>query len=87
MRLITLIKKEFLQLFRDRILLIVLVYAFTGVVYTGGKGITLEVRNFATIVLDQSKSPESREFLSKIRPPHFRIVAYVNSDKEVVEWL
>ncbi|QER41234.1 ABC transporter permease [Thermodesulfobacterium sp. TA1] len=87
MRFIHLLKKEFLQLFRDKILLIILIYAFTVVVYTGGKGINLEVRNFAVIVHDQSRSPESREFISKLRLPYFKIVGYVNSEREVIDWL
>jgi ABC-2 type transport system permease protein len=87
MRLLFLLRKEFLQLFRDKVLLIVLIYAFTAVVYTGGKGVYLEVRNFSVVVLDLSKSKESREFIEKLRMPYFKVVAYVNSEKELVDWL
>jgi len=57
------------------------------VIYTGGKGISLEVKRFPVIIQDQSKSSLSREFINKIRPPYFKILAFVDSDKEIVEWL
>lgn len=87
MRLLSLLKKEFLQLFRDKVLIIVLIYAFTVVIYTGGRGISLEVKKFPVIIYDQSNSRASREFIAKIRFPYFKILGFVNSDKEVVEWL
>jgi len=86
-RLAVLLKKEFLQLFRDKVLVIVLIYAFTVIVYTGGKGVNLEVRRFPTIIQDQSKSYKSRELISRFREPYFKILAFVKTDKEVVDWL
>ena len=86
-RLVVLLKKEFLQLLRDKILIIILIYAFTIDVYVGGKGVKLEVNNFPTIIQDQSKSFKSRELISRFREPYFKILAFVESDKEVVEWL
>lgn len=79
------LKKEFYQLFRDRVLVIVLIYAFTVVVYTGGKGVSLEVRNFPTIIQDQSNSPKSRELVSRFRSPYFKILGFVESDQEMEE--
>ncbi len=86
-RLIVLLKKEFLQLLRDKILIIILIYAFTIDVYVGGEGVKLEVNNFPTIIQDQSKSFKSRELISRFREPYFKILAFVESDKEVVDWL
>ncbi|MBO8143969.1 MAG: ABC transporter permease [Thermodesulfobacterium sp.] len=86
-RLVVLLKKEFLQLLRDKILIIILIYAFTIDVYVGGKGVKLEVNNFPTIIQDQSKSFKSRELISRFREPYFKILAFVESDKEVVNWL
>jgi len=86
-RLVVLLKKEFLQLLRDKILIIILIYAFTIDVYVGGKGVKLEVNNFPTIIQDQSKSFKSRELISRFREPYFKILAFVESDKEVVDWL
>lgn len=86
MRFLALLKKECLQLFRDKILLIVLIYAFTAIVYTGGKGVSLEVRNFPTIIQDQSKSAKSRELISRFRPPYFKILGFVESEKDIERW-
>ncbi|WP_038056797.1 ABC transporter permease [Thermodesulfobacterium hydrogeniphilum] len=86
-RLVVLLKKEFLQLLRDKILIIILIYAFTIDVYVGGKGVKLKVNNFPTIIQDQSKSFKSRELISRFREPYFKILAFVESDKEVVDWL
>ncbi len=86
MKFLALLKKECLQLLRDKVLVVVLFYAFTVVVYTGGKGVSLEVRNFPTIIQDQSKSPKSRELISRFRSPYFKIMGYVESEKEIERW-
>lgn len=86
MRFLALLKKETLQLFRDKILIIVLIYAFTVIVYIGGKGISLEVRNFPTVIQDQSKSSKSRELISKFNLPYFKILGFVESEKEIESW-
>lgn len=87
MRLLYLVKKEFLQLFRDKVLLFILFWAFSGMIYTSGSGLSLEVKNFPIIIYDMSNSSESREIISKFRKPYFKILAYVNSDKELTQWL
>ncbi len=87
MRFLSLLKKEFLQLFRDKVLMIVLFYAFTVMIYTAGKGVILRVRNFPTIIKDESKTLESRELISKFRSPYFKILEFVESDKEIIEKL
>uniref|UniRef100_A0A7V6CDQ5 ABC transporter permease n=1 Tax=Thermodesulfobacterium geofontis TaxID=1295609 RepID=A0A7V6CDQ5_9BACT len=87
MRILFLLKKEFSQLFRDKILIIVLFYAFTIEIYTAGQGITLQVQNFPTIIKDESKTPESRELISKLREPYFKILGFAKSDKEILEKL
>jgi ABC-2 type transport system permease protein len=87
MRLLSLVKKEILQLLRDKVLIFILLWAFTGMIYTAGSGISLEVKNFPTIIYDMSHSPESRELVSKFQKPYFKILAYVNTEKEITEWL
>ena len=68
-RLIGLIRKEFAQIFRDRALIFILLWAFTAAIYTSGHGRAMEVTNVATAVYDLSRSPASREFLSHLQPP------------------
>ena len=83
-RLVALIRKEFSQLFRDVPMLLILVWAFTGAVYTGGHGISTELSRYPIVVLDLSQSSASRELLSRFRAAYFKLVGHVWSDHEVV---
>ncbi len=86
-RLVALTRKEFSQLFRDVPMLLILVWAFTGAVYTGGHGMGTEIHNYPIAVLDLSRSPASRELISRFRAPYFRVTAYAASDPELVALL
>ncbi len=86
-RLVALTRKEFSQLFRDVPMLLILVWAFTGAVYTGGHGMATEIQNYPIAVLDLSRSPASRELISRFRAPYFRVAAYAPSDREFVTLL
>lgn len=87
MRLFTLIKKETLHLIRDKALIFILLWAFTGAVYTAGAGFTMEVKNFPTVIYDMSKTSESRELISRFQKPYFKIISYIESDRELLQWL
>src|SRR5512134_1117602 len=82
-RLLGLIRKEFIQIFRDRALVLILIWAFTAAIYTGGHGRSMEVTRLPTAVYDLSRSPASREFLSHIRDPYFNFVAFLNREEEI----
>lgn len=86
-RLLGLIRKEFAQIFRDRGLIFILLWAFTAAVYTSGRGRATEVTNVPTAVFDLSRSPASREFLSHLQAPYFKTVAYLEHETEIAEWL
>jgi ABC-2 type transport system permease protein len=86
-RVFGLIRKEFAQIFRDRALVIILLWAFTAAVYTSGKGRSTEVTNLPAGVFDLSRSPASRELLSHLQPPYFKIVGYLSREAEITEWL
>jgi ABC-2 type transport system permease protein len=86
-RLAAMIRKELSQLLRDVPILLFVIWAFTGAVYTGGHGIGAELHNYPVLVLDLSRSPESRELVSRFRAPYFKIVGYAASDTELVQWL
>jgi ABC-2 type transport system permease protein len=86
-RLIGLIRKEFVQILRDHALAVILIWAFTAAIYTGGHGRAMEVTKLPTAVYDLSRSPQSREFLSHIQPPYFRFVAFLNRENEISQWL
>ena len=83
-RLAAMIRKEFSQLFRDVPILLILLWAFTGAVFTGGHGISSEIRDYPIVVLDLSRSPASRELTSRFRGPYFKIVRFLGDERELV---
>ena len=86
-RLTGLIRKEFIQIFRDRALVVILIWAFTAAIYTSGHGRAMEITNVATAVCDLSRGPASREFLSHLQRPYFKTVAYLDQEKDIAKWL
>jgi ABC-2 type transport system permease protein len=86
-RIFGLIRKEFAQIFRDRAVVAILIWAFTASIYTSGRGRAMEITNVATAVYDTSRSPASREFLSHLQPPYFKFVAYLNREEDITKWL
>ena len=86
-RLLAIVRKEFSQLFRDVPMLLILVWAFTGAVYTSGHGMSSELHNYPIAVLDLARTPSSREIVSRFRAPYFKIVHYATSEDDVVRML
>lgn len=86
-RLRVLIGKEFLQLLRDTPIMLIMVWAFTGAIYVAGHAIDLEVNQYPVAIYDMDKSDASRELVSLMRPPYFKIVANLSSDHEIVPFL
>jgi ABC-2 type transport system permease protein len=64
--------KEFLQLFRDTIVLCFMAYVFTADVYLAGSGVNLELKNAAIVVHDADHSTASRELSYRFRLPYFK---------------
>ena len=86
-RIIGLMRKEFAQLLRDRPLVIILLWAFTAAIYSAGQGRATETLNVATAVCDLSRGPASREFVSHLQPPYFKLVAWLRHESEITAWL
>lgn len=82
-----LVRKEFAQIFRDVPLLIILVWAFTGAVYSSGRGRATDTLEIATAVYDLSRSPASRELISHLQPPYFKLVASLDREVEITRML
>lgn len=83
-RLMALTWKEFLQLKRDRLTLrmIIMVPVMQTLIF--GYAINYDVKHLPTIVLDESRSYESRELVAKTEATdYFEIVGYVNSMEEM----
>jgi len=83
-RLIAMIRKEFLQLLRDWPILFILLWAFSGAIYVAGHAVRIEVSDYPVVVYDLSRSAMSRDLISHIRAPYFKLVRYVESDRELV---
>lgn len=85
-RLISIIRKEFIQIFRDvRTLAMILVIPIMQL-FLLGYSATNDVRNIPLAVLDQSRSPESRALLDSYRAAdYFKIAFSVESESEIEE--
>ena len=86
LRMISLLRKEFTQLLRDKVLLFILLWSFTGAIYTAGHGMSTELKNFPIVIFDLSRSAESRDLISRFRSPYFKIMSYIRKESEIIEW-
>ncbi|MBJ7312260.1 ABC transporter permease [Rugamonas sp. CCM 8940] len=64
--------KELVQLMRDPLLLLFVVYAFSADIYNAASGVTLQLNNAALALLDMDHSRASRELAGRFLPPEFR---------------
>jgi len=82
-RIASIIRKEFLQLFRDPRTLALAVVIPIVQLFLLGYAATSDVRNIPMAVLDQSKSPQSRQLLDAFRAAdYFTIDYFVGSTEE-----
>lgn len=83
-RLISLIRKEFIQIARDpRTLILVLVIPIMQL-FLMGYAATTDVRNVTLAVFDQDRSPEARELLDAYRAAdYFRLAYDVDSEEQL----
>jgi ABC-2 type transport system permease protein len=83
-RLMSLIRKEFLQIRRDpRTLVLVIVIPIMQMLLLGYAA-TNDVRNVPLAVLDQDRSPESRALLDAYRAAdYFRLIGEADSEREL----
>ena len=63
--------KELLSLFRDPVLLFLIVYSFTFSVYTPAKSAVMDVINASIAVVDEDHSAVSRQIIDSLLPPLF----------------
>jgi ABC-2 type transport system permease protein len=63
--------KELLSLFRDPVLLFLIVYSFTFSVYTPSKSAVMDVINASIAVVDEDHSAVSRQIRDSLLPPLF----------------
>lgn len=86
-RLSAMIGKEFSELRRDIPILLILLWGFTGTIYSAGHAISMEIRDYPVVVYDMAQSRTSRDLLSRLQKPYFKIVAHLRSEDAVVRYL
>lgn len=86
--LIDFIKKEFLQLKRDRRMLPLIFLAPVLQLIIIGYAITFDVKNIKIVVCDLDRSEESRSYIESFKSSgYFNVVDYINNQKEVDYYL
>jgi ABC-2 type transport system permease protein len=86
-RLGALLRKEYLQFFRDRALIGIVLYVFTIEIYLAGTGFNIEVRNYPTAILDRDRTQWSVQLAEKFQLPHFRVAGLLTSEDQMTDLL
>jgi ABC-2 type transport system permease protein len=63
--------KELISVFRDPVLIFLIVYCFTFSVYAPAKSAVMEVKNASVAVVDEDDSAASRQIIDALLPPLF----------------
>lgn len=86
--LLPMLKKEFIQMRRDRLTFALMVGIPIIQLILFGYAIRTEVRHLPTVVLDESRSSESRSLVAVMeQTQNFRITGQVSSRDEVRDWI
>ena len=64
--------KELRSLYRDPVMFIFIIFAFTVMIYLAGKAISMELNNAPIAVVDQDRSPLSQRIISAFYGPSFK---------------
>ncbi len=82
-RLLSLIRKEFIQTFRDIPIVILVLYTFAEILLCGW-AVTMEVRHIPAAVLDRDNSPASRALIKRFdQGQNFHLDFYPSNEAEV----
>lgn len=82
-RLLSLIRKEFIQNFRDIPIVILVIYTFSEILLCGW-AVTMEVKHIPTAVIDRDNSPASRALIERFRQSsNFYLNFYPSNEDEV----
>lgn len=65
--------KELRSLFADKVLLVLIVWAFSGGVYVASTATSTELHNAPVAVVDEDQSPLSRRLTDALYPPYFKV--------------
>src|SRR3972149_12042577 len=83
-RLLGIMRKEFIQLWRDRITLTLILFMPAMMLWIFGIAVNTEVKHISTVVWDQSRTPESRQLLEALEnSQYFTVTDHVDNLREV----
>ena len=83
--LLSIVKKEFWHILRDPQTLIIILVMPLIMLFLFGYAITLEMKNIDTVIIDHSKTPQSRELIEKIISTDFFHVTDFNVPESKIE--
>ena len=76
--------KELRSLYRDPVLSVFIVLAFTVLIFVAGKGASLELNNAPIAIVDEDRSPLSLRLINSLYPPYFKtpeIIQFADIDQ------
>ena len=83
--LLSIVKKEFWHILRDPQTLIIILVMPLFMLFLFGYAITLEMKDINTVVIDHSKTPQSRQLIEKIISTDFFNITDVNIPENQIE--
>ena len=87
-RFLPMFRKEFIQMRRDRLTLGIMTAVPVVQLLLFGFAIQTDVRHIPTVVMDESRTPTSREVIAAFENTgNFRIVAHVDGRGEMDDWI
>lgn len=76
--------KELRSLYRDPVLSVFIILAFTVLIFVAGKGASLELNNAPIAIVDEDRSPLSLRLINSLYPPYFKtpeIIKFADIDQ------
>lgn len=73
--------KEIRSLWHDKILLLLIVWAFSGGIYTAATATSQELHNAPVAIVDEDQSPLSKSLISAFYAPYFKRPEYIDFDQ------
>ncbi|MCA9137680.1 MAG: ABC transporter permease, partial [Planctomycetales bacterium] len=80
-------RKELAQFFRNWILALFMVYAFTMMAYQNATAISQELKNAGLVVIDNDRSKASRDLIYRFHQPQFRFVEQLDNGRDGIKRL
>ncbi|MFO1378855.1 MAG: ABC transporter permease [Chitinivorax sp.] len=73
--------KELRSLWADKVLLVLIVWAFTGAIYAAAKGVSQELHNAPVAVVDEDRSPLSQRLIGALTQPYFKPAQHIEFNR------